>query len=132
RGVPLEGHGKPGEARLLLLVEDVTERRAAEQRVRFERRRLAALINSLADGVLALNEKQQIIAFNGATLNILDRNEDLNGKTISNVLHVTDQSNEPVNVSQQIKNVKAPVVFDDWILKYGDGESINLYVSISP
>lgn len=132
RGVPLQGHDKPGAARLLLLVEDVTERRAAERRLELERRRLAALINSLADGVIALNEKQEVIIFNGATLGVLDVNEDLSGRQVSDILNITDKTNKPVNISERIKNVKAPVVYDDWLLHYPDGESINLYVSISP
>lgn len=97
-----------------------------------ERERLTSLINSMADGVLAIDEKGKIVVTNGAALNILDVNSTLSGKQISNILKLTDKNNQPIDLTETIRNTKTQFSSRDWRLAYPDGSFINLYVSLAP
>lgn len=97
-----------------------------------ERERLTSLINSMADGVLAIDEKGKIVISNGAALNVLDVNSTLAGKSLSTVLKLIDKNNQPVDLGEIIRNTKTQFTSRDWRLEYPDGSKINLYVSLSP
>lgn len=97
-----------------------------------EHERLTSLINSMADGVIALDQSQKIVVYNGAALNILDLNSSMVGKYISNVMNVVDKNNQPVNMSALITDASTPVFKRDYRLQYPDKSSINLYLSIAP
>lgn len=138
RGVPLEGRGKEGEARLLLLVEDITERKIAERRLeesrrteKLERERLSTLINSLVDGVIALDENNKVIKYNAAALSLLDKNEDITNFKIDEIINLTDKNGDNVSIKDFIKDTAAPRIFTDWTVNYSDGEKINLYISVA-
>jgi PAS domain S-box-containing protein len=97
-----------------------------------ERERLTSLINSMADGVLAIDEKGKIVVTNGAALNILDVNSTLSGKLLRNILKLVDKNNQEVDVFEAIQNSKTQFASRDWRLKYPDGSTVNLYVSLAP
>jgi PAS domain S-box-containing protein len=102
------------------------------QRADLEHERLTSLINSMADGVLATNEHMKIVISNGAALNILDVNSSLIGKSIQDVLKITNKNNQPVDIHKVIHDTKTSFSSRDWRLVYPDGETINLYISIAP
>lgn len=97
-----------------------------------EHERLTSLINSMGDGVIALNEKQEIVTYNGAALNILDLNSSMAGKHIVNVLHVIDKNNQSVDIHKIIQSAQTPTFNRDFRLQYPDKSTINLYISIAP
>jgi len=97
-----------------------------------EHQRLDSLVNSMADGVLAVDRKLHIVISNGAALNILDVNSSLHGKALAGVLHVHDKNNQPVDVSELVQSAKTPISNRDLLLSYADGSTINLYLSIAP
>ena len=97
-----------------------------------ERERLNSLINSMADGVIALNEELDIVLYNGSALNILDINGTMTGKPIYRIVNFIDEDNEPVDILSVVKSTTTQFTTRDWSLKYSDGSSINLYLSISP
>ncbi len=97
-----------------------------------EHERLTSLINSMADGVLAIDEKQQVAAYNGAALNILDVNKELKGQKIQNVIELVDRNNQKVAVEKVIEEAKTQYTNRDLRLVYPNGELINLYLSIAP
>jgi two-component system phosphate regulon sensor histidine kinase PhoR len=97
-----------------------------------EHERLISLINSMADGVIAVDEHQAIAIYNGAALNILDVNGDLQGKSISKLLKVIDPHNKPVDIEHLIKSTQTPMTDRDLRLLYPNNETINLYISIAP
>jgi PAS domain S-box-containing protein len=97
-----------------------------------ERERLTSLINSMADGVLAIDEKGKIVVSNGAALNILDINSSLSGRLINNVLKLVDKNNQPVDLSEVIRSTKTQFSSRDFRLSYPDGSTVNLYVSLAP
>lgn len=97
-----------------------------------ERERLTSLINSMADGVLAIDESGKIVISNGAALNILDINSTLTGRLLDRVLKLIDKNNQPVDLSEVIHNTKTQFASRDWRLSYPDGSTVNLYVSLAP
>lgn len=101
------------------------------QSAKLERERLTSLINSMADGVLALDENCQIVIYNGAALNILDINGSINGKSVDKILKLTDTNNQPVDIKQLIQQTKTQQTSRDWKFAYSDGSQINLFTSVA-
>lgn len=97
-----------------------------------EHERLNSLINSMGDGVLAVDEQQKIVMYNGAALNILDLNESMTGKYLSSVLKIIDKNNQPVDVNKLVASSSTATFSRDYRLQYPDKSMINLYVSIAP
>ena len=98
----------------------------------FERERLLSLINSMADGVVAVDEKGRIVLYNGAALNILDVNSSLAGKKIDSVAKIIDINNQTVNFTDQILLSKVQSTSRDLKISYPDGSISNLYTSVAP
>ncbi len=97
-----------------------------------ERERLTSLINSMADGVLAIDERHKIVLSNGAALNILDVNSTLTGKTLPRVLKVVDKNNQEIDLAQVISETKTQFTNRDWRIQYADESTASLYISIAP
>jgi signal transduction histidine kinase len=98
----------------------------------FEHERLMSLINSMVDGVVAVNERTTVDIYNGAALNILDLNSSIQGKPLSTVCHLLDNNNQPVDIVGLVAAAKKAFVSRDYRLQYIDGSRINLYLSIAP
>ena len=94
--------------------------------------RLNSLINSMADGVIATNQKGNIVIYNGAALNILDVNSSMEGKSLAHVITLVDKNNQPVDVRELVLSTKTPTTSRDLKLVYPDKTTINLYLSIAP
>jgi len=101
-------------------------------RPRLEHSRLTSLINSMADGVLALDKHLKIALYNGAALNVLDLNNSIEGMPIDYVLHPVDKNNQPVDINEYIRSIKTPTTNRDLRLVYDDGSTINLYLNVAP
>lgn len=97
-----------------------------------EHERLTSLINSMADGVLAIDEHGKIVITNGAALNILDSNSPPIGKPINDVLKLNDKKHDVIDVRKAIQATRTSFSSREWRLIYKDGETINLYISIAP
>lgn len=102
------------------------------QTAALEHERLNSLVNSMADGVIATDQTTKIALYNGAALNILDRNDTIESKNISDILHITDKNNQPVDIKALILNIKTATTSRDYKLMYPDNSTINLYMSIAP
>ncbi len=97
-----------------------------------EHERLTSLVNSMADGVIAIDENAKVVLYNGAALNILDLNSSMTGKSLGNVLKLVDKNKQSVDVEALIRVTKTATTNRDWRLMYEDGSMINLYLSIAP
>lgn len=107
-------------------------RRKTAKEEQLDHERLTSLVNSMADGVLAVDKSMKVVLSNGAALNILDVNSSLRGRTIGDVLHLKDKNNQAVDVEKLVSNTRTPTSSRDLLLPYDDGSSINLYLSIAP
>ena len=99
---------------------------------RIEHERLTSLINSMADGVIAVDKRGGVVLYNGAALNILDRNDPIEHKLLGDVFQPIDKEDKKVNVAKLIESARTPMTDRDLRLKYADGSVINLYTSIAP
>src|SRR4051812_35584865 len=99
-------------------MEPATTQPIALQTADVERERLTSLINSMADGVIAIDERAVVVITNGAALNILDVNSTLSGKPIRDVLNLIDKNNQVVDIMQVIVDCKTQMTNRDWRLIY--------------
>jgi PAS domain S-box-containing protein len=104
----------------------------APANAQLEHERLLTLINSMADGVLAVDELGKIVLYNGAALSVLDVNNVMVGTSLAQVLKPVDKHDQPVDVDELISQTKLPTINRDLRLDYKDGSTINLYLGIAP
>ncbi|HEY8999105.1 MAG TPA: ATP-binding protein [Candidatus Saccharimonadales bacterium] len=102
------------------------------QRASVEHERLKSLINSMADGVIAVDATMKIVLSNGAAQNILDVNASLPDRALEEVFKPLDANNQAVNPNELVQSSKTPTSRRDLLLQYSDGSKINLYLSIAP
>jgi two-component system sensor histidine kinase VicK len=97
-----------------------------------EHQRLTSLINSMADAVVAVDERGKIVLYNGAALNIFDVNNIEVGNSLDKLCDIVDKDDKPVDIVDLVITTKSPVTNRDLRLRYGDGSLISLYLSIAP
>ena len=105
---------------------------SAEEQAKLEHQRLESLINSMADGVIAVDEKANIALYNGAALNVLDINAIQKGQPIDEILKLTNDKNDPLDTKRIVLESKTQNISRDYKIKYSDDSIVSLYVSISP
>lgn len=108
---------------------DSTHPTRAEQ---LEHERLISLINNMADGVIAVDERARVALYNGAALNILDSNCSIQGRSLGDVCRLVDRKNRTVDFTDLVRHTKKTTTNRDLQLEYTDGSRINLYISIAP
>ncbi len=97
-----------------------------------ERERLKSLINSMGDGVIAIDENLKVVSYNGEALNILDINTLPQGTDVTTILKLVDKNNQPVDVVKAITDSHTPTSSRSWKINFPDESHISLYVSIAP
>ncbi len=97
-----------------------------------DHQRLTSLVNSMADGVVATDETATIVMYNGAALNLLDRNTSMEGLSVDKVMALIDKNNQPVDIRQLVLSTTKAMTTRDYLLRYNDNSKINLYLSIAP
>lgn len=105
---------------------------AIRDELQLEHQRFEALINSMADGVIATDTDGKITLYNGAALNTLDVNAVQKGQPIAEVLKLISENGDPLDVKQIVLSAKTQITSRDYRIKYTDDSVVNLYVSISP
>lgn len=71
RGIPIQDHGVPKQARLLLIVEDITQRKMMEKALKNEEARLRASINSLSVGYIMTGPNNEFLLINQSAESIM-------------------------------------------------------------
>lgn len=102
------------------------------ENARLEHERMTSLINSMTDGVIALDKDISVVLYNAAALNILDLNSSMQGRPLEDFFQPINRDKQPVDITALVKSTKTPLVDRDMRLKYRDGSIINLFLSISP
>ncbi len=97
-----------------------------------EHEQLTSLINSMADGVVAVDEQARVVIYNGAALNILDVNNLKDDVSIGSLMTLVDKDNQTIDIVALIKSTKTATSNRDYRLNYADKSEINLYLSIAP
>lgn len=115
-----------------LTAETIENLRKSQDKEVLEHRRLASLVNSMADGVIAVDDKFRVVLYNAAALNILDRNSSVQGLGLDSIIKPIDESDNKIQLSHLVHQAKVPITRRDLKLSYSDGSMANLYVSIAP
>jgi PAS domain S-box-containing protein len=97
-----------------------------------ERQKLLALVNSMADGVVATDQNKNVTVYNGAALDVLNSNVSLEGQQLGKYLRLYDANKHKVDIFALAHKSRTSYVTRDLTLKYEDGEHINVYLSIAP
>lgn len=100
--------------------------------VAFERNRLVSLINSIGDAVIATDSDGIITLYNGAALELLDTNDLIEEKPISQVLKLIDETKKPVDIIKQADKANKLVSRSDIHFVTSDNQLVYLSISISP
>ncbi len=93
--------------------------------------RFRLLINSMGDAVLAIEPDGKISLYNAATLDLLNQNTSVEGKSIDKVIPLFDQKKKAVNLAKLLPKIKGALNSRDYLLKLGD-EFINVYINVNP
>ena len=110
----------------------MAKKQSSEHDEHLEHQRLESLINSMADGVIAVDEKANIALYNGAALNVLDVNAIQKGDCVDTVLRLTNENNDPLDTKRIILECKTQTISRDYKIKYSDDSIVSIYLSISP
>jgi PAS domain S-box-containing protein len=97
-----------------------------------EHSQLTSLINSMADGVIAVDTDAKVVLYNAAALNVLDLNSSMQGKSLKRFIHLVNQNQQAVDVVKLVNDTKLANVSRDLRIMYEDGSFANLYLSIAP
>lgn len=114
-----------------LLNHSVKKLNDSEANEKLVSERLSSLINSMADGVLAVDERCRVVEYNGALLNTLDLNLNLRGKDVNSIGKFIDSNNQPVDLKRYVKETKSQRTCRDFRIVYQDKSKANLYISIA-
>ncbi|MBI3889305.1 PAS domain-containing protein, partial [Candidatus Saccharibacteria bacterium] len=104
----------------------------SQQAEQVQLNRLNTLLNSISDTVLTLNRYGRITSQNSAALSFFDTNQTLVGKSIDNVLIVSDESNKPVSIREISKEMHGTVIREDITMKDSSDSVMRLSVQLSP
>ena len=97
-----------------------------------QRDRILTIINNLSDAVLSTDKAGIVRVYNAAFLNLLDTNDSLNGKEISQVLQLTNQKGENFDILNELKKTKGSVVRNDLTYYYDEDDKISIELTYSP
>lgn len=96
-----------------------------------ERERLLSLINSMADGVIATDSNGKIILYNGAALDLVNTNQNLENKPLKQFIDTRSADGKRVDIIAEANKSDSLIKRDDLVFKNTEDEQINLYVSVA-
>jgi PAS domain S-box-containing protein len=105
---------------------------SSESQFKLDHQRLESLVNSMSDGVIAVDEQAKIVLYNGAALSVLDINAIQKGQSVEEVLRLTNDSKDPLDTRRIILESKTQNISRDYKLIYSDDSVVSIYLSISP
>ena len=114
------------------MLKGLLAKAASSKQAKLDHERLTSLVNSMADGVLAVDKTMHIVLSNGAALNILDVNSTLKGHKLGGVVNIQDKNKHHIDIEKLVTEATRPTTSRDYLLVYSDSSTINLYLSIAP
>lgn len=111
--------------------KDLASIAADKEQTLFQHNRITAIINNLADAVIATDEDGIIQLSNAASLNLLDTNTAPTGKKIDSTMALTTAEGNKVSLQKLLKEAKSTILRDDLDLTVG-GEVLHLSLIYAP
>jgi two-component system, OmpR family, phosphate regulon sensor histidine kinase PhoR len=104
---------------------DLQRTRAEEQS---QREALLNIINGVPQAIFTVGATGTVRIYNAALLNLLDTNQSMSGKKVDDILPLYNAAGEPVSLLSLMD--KTPrLERDDIILRFEDGDAINLHIT---
>lgn len=97
-----------------------------------DRKMMTTLVNSMTDGVLAIDGSGVVDIYNGSALDILNINASLEGHNISEFFELVDAKDEPFDILSKTQSGSGYYSSRNLLLKIDETEKINVYINISP
>jgi len=124
-----------GVAMVGVIIAQETRRQAlvqsrSQERLQYDR--ILTIINNLSDATFSTDDKGQVLMYNAACLNLLDTNDSLRGKNISDLFNLTDSDKNPVKLFDVLTDSQKTTRRDDIRHTYVDGEEIRLELTYAP
>jgi two-component system, OmpR family, phosphate regulon sensor histidine kinase PhoR len=93
---------------------------------------MQALINSLNDAIFSISSHGKVRLYNAASLNLLDTNRSLSGKSIDEIFSITDTDGSNRSLHDVITKEKKLHFRDDLYHTFPGGEVIRLGITAAP
>lgn len=124
-----------GIAMVSVISTQETRRRAlihsqVQERLQYDR--ILTIINNLSDATFSTDSKGNVLLYNAASLNLLDTNDSLKGRQISDIFNLTDADKAPVSLFALLGIAQKTTRRDDIRHTYSDGEEIRLELTYAP
>lgn len=97
-----------------------------------ERERAQMLINNFIDAVFSIDRKGTVKTYNAAALNILDTNDNIDGKKIATLLTLETIDGEPLDVFKELAKDSSIRKRDDIIMRIGQDDLLRLEATFAP
>lgn len=93
-----------------------------------QRESLLSIINGASQAIFTVGPRGTIRIYNAALLDLLDTNDSLSGKNVDDVMHLfAGEEGEAVSLRALMDSSR--IDRDDLVLKFGDGDTINLHIT---
>ena len=118
-----------------IIIAQETRRKSlvhSQEKEKLQYDRISTIINNLTDATFSTDEKGIIKLYNAASLDLIDTNNDIHGKSIDTLLTISDADGEWVSISDLLKNATKTTRRDDLRHTYVDGEQIRIEITYAP
>ena len=104
---------------------------SATQRENNQAAQMHALINSLEDAIIAIDNHGGIKEYNAAALDLFDTNRNIKGVHIDDLLNLVDGTGRKAQLMKIIADDPQLSSIEQYYHKFDDGEAIRLHITIS-
>jgi len=101
-----------------------------QERLQYDR--ILTIINNLTDATFSTDEKGVVLMYNAACLDLIDTNDSLKGRHISELFKIADGDKNSVKLFDVLSGATKATRRDDLTHTYADGEEIRLEVTYAP
>jgi PAS domain S-box-containing protein len=104
----------------------------SQRQARLQSDRVETIMNNLTDATFSTDNKGRVQMYNAACLNLLDTNDSLKGKDISDLFTLTDESGKKVKLLSLLTAAQKTTRRDDIRHTYRDDEHIRIELTFAP
>ena len=104
---------------------DLQRTKAEEQS---QREALLNIINGVPQAIFTVGASGTVRVYNAALLNLLDTNQSMSGKKVDDILPLYNAAGEPVSLLKLMEE-SPRLERDDLLLRFEDGDAINLHIT---
>lgn len=105
---------------------------ASRLRETAERDRAITLINNITDAVISTDQSGIVQTYNSAALSILNTNERIDGRYISDLMTIEDGNDNEIDVFSELSKNKSIRKRDDIVMRLADDDRLRLEATFAP